>query len=231
MIRNYDQVVGNTRDEIISPIIVNSASYDSQYVSFDYAYLQGNQYPGSTVKPLDTLELMITQDCGLTFRTIWKNWGEDLQTVNEPNYTYQPAYVPSTQDAREWRNVRLYLNPFIGTANYQIFWVSKANRQNNLYIDNINISSRTLPQKLKNQGFDIYPNPFSSTFLIHHWQAPLDLQAAQVYTSAGQLVWERRYAGTANTEITVDMAKLAKGVYVLKMIYSNKTIVERIVKN
>ena len=231
VIRNYDQATAGTRDEFISPIIVNSPTYDSQFVSFDYAYVQGNMYPGSTVRPLDTLELAVTQDCGVTFKTIWKNWGDQLQTVSDPNYVYLNAYTPSTTGAAEWRNVRLFLNPYIGTSNYQIYWISKANKQNNLYLDNININSKTLPTKLKNQGYDIYPNPFSSSFLIRHWVAPVDLQAAQVYNSIGQMVWEQRYNGTANTEITVDMSKLAKGVYVLKMIYANKTVVERIVKS
>jgi hypothetical protein len=229
VIRNFDQTTANTTDMFYSPVIINNASIDSQFVAFDYAYVQGNQYPGSTVRPLDTLELMITQDCGATFKTIWKNYGDQLQTVSDPNYVYTAAYTPTTSG--EWRNIKLFLNPFIGTSNYQVYWVAKSNRQNNLYIDNINISSKTLPQKLKNQGFDIYPNPFSSSFLIHHWVAPMDLQAAQVYTSAGQLVWDKRFSGNANTEITVNMAAMAKGVYVLKMIYSNKTVVERIVKN
>jgi hypothetical protein len=210
-------------------VIINNATIDSQFVAFDYAYVQGAQYPGSTVRPLDTLELMVTTDCGVTFKSIWKQWGADLQTVEDPNYVYTSAFNPTT--GGEWRNVKIYLTPFVGTSNYQVYWVAKSNRQNNLFIDNINISSKTLPTKLKNQGYDIYPNPFNASFKIHHWVAPIDLKSAQVFTSAGQLVWERTYNGDANTEITVDMDKLAKGVYVLKMIYSNKTIVERVVKN
>jgi hypothetical protein len=61
--------------------------------------------------------------------------------------------------------------------------------------------------------------------------APVDLQAAQVYNSAGQLVWDKRYNGNATTEVNVDLKNMANGVYVLKMIYSGKTVVERIVKN
>jgi hypothetical protein len=86
---------------------------------------------------------------------------------------------------------------------------------------------------LKDQGYLIYPNPFNSTFLIHHSavEPPVDLQTVQVYNSAGQLVWDKRYNGNADRQITVDLKNMARGMYILKMIYTNKTVVERIVKN
>jgi hypothetical protein len=44
------------------------------------------------------------------------------------------------------------------------------------------------------------------------------------------MVWEKHYNGNAARQITVDCKALAGGMYILKMIYTNKTIVERIVK-
>jgi hypothetical protein len=61
-------------------------------------------------------------------------------------------------------------------------------------------------------------------------EPPVDLQAVLVYNSAGQMVWSKEYNGNAARQITVDMKSLANGLYILKMIYSNRTIVERIVK-
>ncbi len=215
-------------DMLISPVAANSSSIDSMFVDWDYAYKPGPTYPGATVFPLDTLEILITKDCGLTFTSVWKKWGDQLQSLEDPNYAYVPGYTP-TQGA-EWKHVHIYLTPFVGSSNYQVYFVAKNNKQNNLWIDNINISSRTVPTKVKNQGYGIYPSPFTSTFRIHHWVAPVDLQAAQIYNSIGELVWDKRFAGNANTEEFVDMSKLARGVYVLKMTYASKTIYERIVK-
>jgi len=225
---SYTPGSGTTVDRFISPVVTNNANIDSVFVSFDYSYMQGAQYPGSTVRPLDTLELMVTTDCGATFKTIWKQWGEDLQTITDPNYSATVAFTPTSAGA--WRNVRIYLNPFVGNSNFQVYWVNKGNRQNDLWLDNINITSKTLPARLRNQGYLIYPNPFENVFRIHHWVAPQDLKAAQIFNAAGQLVWDKRYSGNADTEIFVDMSKLAKGTYTLKMTYSNKVVVERIVK-
>jgi Secretion system C-terminal sorting domain len=97
-------------------------------------------------------------------------------------------------------------------------------------MDNINITSKTLPARLKNQGYLIYPNPFENMFRIHHWVAPQDLKAVQIFNAAGQLVWDKRYSGNADTEISVDMSKMSKGTYTLKMTYASKVVVERIVK-
>ena len=59
----------------------------------------------------------------------------------------------------------------------------------------------------------------------------MDLQFVTVYNAAGQFVWGKKFNSNAPTEILVDIGRMAKGVYVLKMIYSNKTIVEKIVRN
>lgn len=227
---NFTYPLANTVDRFVSPKVNGLANADSAFVSFDYAYYQGNNYPGSTTLPLDTLELQVTTDCGATTTTVWKKWGEDLQTVRNPNYPTNAAYVPNS--AAEWKNERIDISSVVaGAADFQVFFVAKGNRQNNLYIDNINIFGRTLSARLKNQGYQIYPNPFANSFTIHHVVPPADLQAAQVYNAAGQLVWDKRFNGNANTEVLVDLKNMARGVYVVKLIYNAKTIVERIVKN
>ncbi len=218
----------NATDNFVSPIVANNANIDSMFVSWDYAYQPAAAFPGSSLLPQDTLEIFVTQDCGVSFTSVWKKWGTDLQTATAPVSSTVPPFVPNT--ANEWKSVRIYVTPVVGRNPFQIYISSKGNKQNNLWLDNVNISSKTLPQRLKNQGYLIYPNPFQSSFLLHHFQPPVQLQALQVFNSAGQLVWDKRFNGNANTEINVNLGNLSRGIYILKMIYSNKTIVERIVK-
>lgn len=231
VIRNSS--LGNTNgavDYFISPIIANNGSFDSLFVDFDLAYRPGVQYPGSTVFPLDTLEILTTADCGATFTSVWKKFGFELQTVNDPNYTFTDVFVPRQQE--EWRANRIFLTPFVGSTSFQLYFASKGNKQNSIWLDNINITSQKLPQRLKDQGYLIYPNPFNNSFLIHHYTAepPVDLKSVQVFNAAGQMVLDKRYNGNAARQITVDCKNLAGGLYILKMMYTNKTIVERIVK-
>jgi hypothetical protein len=220
----------NALDYFISPIMVNEADADSVFVEFDMAYRSGVHYPGSTVFPLDTLELFATSDCGATFTSVWKKWGAELQTINDPNYAYNTAFIP--RHPREWKRMKVYLSPFVGTDNFQLYFTMKGNRQNNLWVDNINIRSLKLPQRLKDQGYLVYPNPFNASFLVHHSavEPPVDLQAIQVFNTAGQQVWSKFYNGNATRQITVDLGGKAAGVYILKLMYTNKTLVERIIK-
>ncbi len=228
VIRNFDYASANTIDKFASPVVNYDAKVDSFFVSFDYAYAQGAQYPGSTTLPLDTLELQITQDCGQTFTTIWKKWGEDLQTINDPNFSSTNPFTPN--NVNQWKNINIYLSPVIGKKNFQVYFVAKSNQQNNLYIDNINIYTKTLPQRLKNQGYLLYPNPFRNSFIIRNYQVPTSLQKVGIYNSVGQLVWAKDLNGKGNTEMNVDLGSLAAGVYVVKLMYVEKTVVERIVK-
>ena len=228
VIRNYDYPVANSIDKFISPVVKYDAGVDSFFVSADYAYAQGILYPGSTNLPLDTLELQVTLDCGVTFTTIWKKWGEDLQTISEPNRANGSIFTPNAPS--QWKSVNLYLNPFINAKNFQVYFVAKSNKQNNVYLDNINIYTKVLPKRLKDQGYLIYPNPFKGSFIVRHYRIPATLQSVGVYNSVGQLVWAKDFNGSGNTEMTVDLRNLAGGVYIVKMKYLEKTVVERIVK-
>lgn len=231
VIRNFNYQVSNTFDQFISPQMLNTGTPDSIFTSFDYAYSPGARYPGSTVFPLDTLEISVTQDCGKTFKTIWKKWGEDLQTLGDPlgpNNSDPVAFLPTA--GYQWKNIRLFLTPFVGSNKYQVVFTAKSNRQNNLYVDNINIKTQTLPVRLKTQGYLIYPSPFRNMFTIHHYLQPVNLNSVSVYNSVGQLILKKDVNGSANTEMNIDLSKYAPGVYIVKLQYADKTVVERIVK-
>ncbi|MEP6594795.1 MAG: T9SS type A sorting domain-containing protein [Ginsengibacter sp.] len=224
VIRNYDYPIANTTDKFISPIVQVPATADSVFASFDYAYAPGAGFPGNTIFPIDTFEIQLTQNCGETVTTIWKKWGEDLQTLDDVSIPFVPTNT-------SWRNVKLYLNPFIDNQPFQVYFVAKNNQQNNLYVDNINIYTVTLPARLRNQGYLIYPNPFSGTLLVQHYQPPVDLKNISIYNSVGQLVLQKQYSGNANSQIPLNVGYLARGIYLVKLYYSDKTIVQRIVKN
>ena len=174
-------------------------------------------------------EVLDYRDCGITFTSVWKKWGTTVQTVNDTSYFNTPPFVPAIP--AEWKTGKVYLTPFVGAESFQVYFSSKSNKQNNLWLDNVNISSKTLPARLKNQGYLIYPNPFRNSFLVHHMVPPVDLKSVQVYNAAGQTCWNKLYGSNATTEININLGSHAKGLYILKMNYANKTVVERIIKN
>ena len=219
VIRNFDYTSTGTIDRFVSPVVSGTSDYDSIFISFDYAYATRNSTSIS-----DTLEIQVTTDCGQTLTTVWKNWGTGLQT------TAGSSAAKFTPGANDWKNVRLNLFNYVGTGEFQIYFVAKSNKQNNLYVDNINIYGVTLPALLKQQGYLIYPNPFTQQFVIRNYQVPTTLQGAHIYNSMGQLIWSKAYNGDAYTEMPVDLGSAPAGIYILKLQYSDKTVVQRIVK-
>lgn len=219
VIRNYDYTATVTIDKFVSSVISGTSTYDSMYVSFNYAYATGN-----SSSLADTLELQVTTDCGQTFTTIWKNWGSSLQTTTNNS---GGRFVPGAND---WGTVNLNLFNYVNTQDFQIYFVDKGNHQNNLYIDNINIYGINVPARLKAQGYLIYPNPFRQQFIIRNYQVPVNLESAHVYNSMGQLVWAKDYNGNAYTEMPVDLGNAPAGVYYLKLFYTDKSVVQKIVK-
>lgn len=219
VIRNFDYSVSNTVDRFVSPIITGITSFDSLLVSFDLAYALGNN---GTNNNIDTLELQISRDCGQTLTTVWKKFGTELQTS-----TRTGRFTPS---ASEWQNIKVYLSPFVNSPSFQLYFTAKSNRQNNLYIDNINIYGVTLPQRLKDQGYLIYANPFINSFVIQHFLPPVNLQKVTLYNSLGQKVWENIIQGQASSLITVNPTVIPPGVYFLNLTYKDRVIVERVVK-
>ncbi|MES2848887.1 MAG: M43 family zinc metalloprotease [Bacteroidota bacterium] len=217
----------NALDYFISPRVNSVAEADSILVDFEMAYQHGANLASSTNQPLDTLEVLVTNDCGNSFTSVWKKWGVALQTTLTPDFIWDTAFTPK---AEEWRKEKINLTSLAGSSDFQLYWALKGNKQNRLWIDNINIYSLKLPERQKKQGYLIYPNPFNGSFLINHTATPLDLKAIVIYNSGGQLVWSNEYNGNANKQVTVNLHNVANGVYVLKMIYTNKTVVERIVK-
>lgn len=218
VINNFNSNSTGTTDKFVSSVITSTSAFDSIYVSFDYAYAAGNSSSLS-----DTLELQITKDCGQTFTTVWKESGTDLQTTTG----YLPAFVPH---ADAWRNVSLNLFGYVGSSNFQLYFVFKGNKQNNLYIDNINLYGIIVPARLKQQGYLIYPNPFHQQFIIRNYRVPVNLQSAQVYNSIGQMIWSQQYNGKAYTLMPVEFTGPPPGVYILKLHYTDKTVVQKIVK-
>ncbi len=231
-IRNYRFNSAGKRDDLYSPV-VQVTNPDSVYLKFDLSSATG-RFPGSTGVPLDTLEVLLTTDCGTTFRSVYKKWGEDLSTVDK-NFPYiYPAsdtvgFVPNS--ANQWRTEWLDVTKFVAAnAKFQFIFRSTSNKGNNLFLDNIEISTVTLPAKLKQAGFLIAPNPFEGFFVVRHVIPPTNLRAIRVMNSTGQMVAARSYNGNAGSNITIDMSRYANGLYNVELIYSDKSIRQTIIK-
>ncbi len=231
-IRNYQSKSGQT-DNLYSPI-VKLDPVDSIYVRFDVAHATA-VYPGSTAIPMDTLEVLVTSDCGLTYTSVYKKWGTELQTLGDPNtapvydHTADPiGFVPTNNF---WRKEFIDITRVVtGKSSFQVIFKNTSNAGNNTFLDNINISTVILPAKLKSEGYLVYPNPFSGSFEVRHLITPTNLKGMVVISSSGQVVYQKSYNGNAANNIRVDLSRFSSGIYTLRMFYDDKVVTQRIIK-
>jgi hypothetical protein len=112
----------------------------------------------------------------------------------------------------------------------QVVFRAKGNFGNTILLDDINITTKTLPARLKQNGYMIAPNPFNGSFAIQHYLRPTNLRGVQVTNSAGQIVYTQQFNGNADSYMIINLSRFAAGMYTVKMVYDNKVVTERVIK-
>lgn len=220
-VNNYNYPLLGRVDDLFTPRVTYSG-VDSVSLSFDVA---AANYSSSS--PTDTLQVLLTKDCGNTFTSIYKKWGADLQTVG----ILPPGeFIPTS--ATDWRTETIDLTTIALSGPTQIIFRNTNNNKNNIFIDNVNFKTRILPARLKREGLLVLPNPFRAQFTIWHFQTPTDLRFISVYSSTGQLVWNKQFNGQAMKQEVVDMSTRSAGVYIVQLGYAdaNHNVSVKIVK-
>ncbi|MEQ8532271.1 MAG: choice-of-anchor J domain-containing protein, partial [Imperialibacter sp.] len=120
---------------LLSPII-DLTKYPSLTIDFDYAYGHDG------INNSDGLLVAVSTDCGATFEyedIVFQRFGEDLATTYvEPGQ----AFIPS--GPAEWKKAFIALNNFKGADRIQLAFIGQNGLGNNLFLDDLKISSNNL---------------------------------------------------------------------------------------
>lgn len=227
---NFRYNGNGAKAELYSPLI-QVTNADSVFVKFDLSY-RTLKFAGNLGISTDTLEVLFTSDCGLTTRSIYKKWGNELQTVKEP-YPYSArditGFIPTLLS--EWRTDSINLTSLAApSSQFQLVFRNINNNGNNLFLDNIRVNQVIVPARLKSQGYLILPNPSTGLFYLRHFVVPVNLKAVQVVNANGQLIWMKSFKADALSLIPLDLSGQAAGVYFVRLTYTDKSITQRIVK-
>lgn len=218
---NYNYQLFGKHTMLITPQISIPLTADSVKITF---WRAAAQYSSTHS---DTLEVLFSSDCGITYTSVYKKGGADLKT--RPDY-FTSNYIP---DSDEWVADTIDITSHVKGMHDKIM-VQFRNINgygNNVYLDDINIYSKTLPPVLKEKGYLISPNPTTGMLAIQHYPSASSLKGVAVYSITGQLVWKRNYASsTAPLNIPVNLSYMASGVYIVHLVYTDKTVTQKIVK-
>lgn len=183
-INHYDYSSNGEIDEYILPNL-DLTSINSPKLSFWLAYrLYTN--PSSNPNYSDTLEVLVSTDCGQTFTSAYKKFSTSLVTTPAPFYT-TAAFVPT---ASQWRRDSVDLAPFASFNNVVIKFRSITDYENNLYLDDINIDGTTgIGDNDALSRVSIYPNPVAEDLFLNITSlAPHEKISVQISDMAGRVV-------------------------------------------
>ena len=205
---------------IISPLLIRG-NPDSIFLDFDLAANAPNG-----LKP-DTLEIEVSLDCGKNWQSVYKKWGSALSTADRnTTVSFEPI------QAAEWRKEHLDLTGIVsGNQSFMARFVNIGNGNNNVYIDNVSITSITLPQRLKDQGYLLYPNPASSRTAVQFFPTVNNLKSIQLLDTKGNTVLSYPYRSSQTLNVQeVNLEGLPAGIYFLKIQYNDRTVTEKLIK-
>ena len=197
-VNNFDYWPGGDEDDLI--VSVDFSNPVDHWLSFDVAYVR------YAVNYSDSLEVLISTDCGQSFQSVYFKGGADLATAPDKNV----AFVPT---ASEWRTDSVDLSSFIGQSEIMIVFRNHSGWGNNLYLDNINLSEAFVTDLEISATSDpilLYPNPaYSEENIYVNTEGNFDLY---LYDMKGRLVFEQRKLQGFTT-----LPCLSTGVYVYRI--------------
>jgi len=125
---NWSQNATGKKDEIRTARY-NGESYNSISLTFDVAYWT---YTNQSYQ--DSLQVLISTDCGVTFTQVYNKGGATLSTVAGQSTT---SFTPTST---QWRKETVNLNAYIGQS-FLLAFRNVARYGNNLYLDNISVNA------------------------------------------------------------------------------------------
>jgi pimeloyl-ACP methyl ester carboxylesterase len=219
--------------ESFSSPFISVSGLAKKELNFDVAFAYFNYTPPYVTTETDfadTLEILISTDCGATYTSLYKKGGKELATKAEPIVNalsiQSISFIP-TED--EWRTETIDLSAY-ATAEHAIFRFNCISGMGGiLNIDNISLgaayvglSEKTAPS----MNIKIYPNPAADHLTIESPSGSVG--NARLYNSHGQLVAEQ--SGT-NGPLIVQTGDLPNGIYFVHVQLDGQTSVQKLMVN
>lgn len=197
----YDMGAGQTA-YLFTPKIDLSTATNATTLTFDHAYAQYN------ATYVDHLGVEVSTDCGQTWETIFYKGAGELETA--PPTT--AAFVPT---ADQWAANELDLTSYNGQSEILIRFVGESGYGNNVFVDNVNVSTTVGTQALTLTNFILAPNPTRDYAEVRFNLVNAQNVDLRVFNAEGALVQTELLGNLVSGDhrVVLNAATLASGSY------------------
>ena len=201
---NYSSI--GQRDALVSPNINLEEGTD---YNLYFSYAHQNRNVGSHE---DSLIVEISTDCGVNFHRVFAKGGDNLETTDTLDLNFEPLY------ASHWRNETIVLSEYVPNSNVVIIKFSSVNgKQNNLYLDNVFLSTAeefSITNNLENQ-FSLSPNPATNTIKLLIDTSDKEAKTINLIDLSGRVLGTKIVLN--EQAINWDLSSLEAGYYIINM--------------
>lgn len=214
---NFSGVAG-VFDDIVLPFI-DLSDYDQAEMTFDLAACQ---FTATTVtnNTWDSLQVLVSTDCGETFNVIYNKFAASLITVPVSETFFKPT------SASQWRAESIDLTGYTGNSNVLLKIRNISNWENNIYIDKLNIKGNkvtSIKDVLSNVNISMYPNPSKGEVFVKIDQQVQTLKRIEWINTLGQMI-EVPLLTPISNNMQFDFSNQPKGIYIANFIFKDGTI-------
>ncbi|OFY67565.1 MAG: hypothetical protein A3H98_03515 [Bacteroidetes bacterium RIFCSPLOWO2_02_FULL_36_8] len=210
---NYGQA-----DALVFPNMDLTTFTETPIMTFRWAYAR------SDANYSDELMVLISTDCGATFKQIFYRTGSQLTTGT----TQTTPYIPDSSTV--WKFAKIQLTPYAFSKNAILKIVNVTDGGNNLYIDSINIGKYPITSRnnfSNENSVLIYPNPFTGNTVVHFTGNFKEKTLVRIFDIFGKEVYYFYFQIASN--VFIPERNFKKGIYIMKIFDNNAVIVKKFI--
>ena len=214
---DYEDHVGEI-DALISPSF-DLSSAPAALLKFDVSYAQFSS--GST----DGLQVLLLSNCNSDLSSgivVYSKSGSALATASNTTSPFKPA------TAADWRTETVDLSAYIGQTNLQVAFVGQNDWGNNLYLDNVGLTTSPIADVVA--AAIVSPSPVTCTNqiqpVIRVFNAGTLVNQVTVTTtingqSSSQTIQNLSIPGNTSADLPINVVNLSNGANQLQIVLSN----------
>lgn len=204
-------------EELQTPLL-DLTSLPNPHLTFDYAYNYHKfKANNDSVVFADTLEVLVSTDCGQTFTSLYRGGGDELSTFSTPTLnpnTLEKCFAIPAQE--NWKKAYLPLNNFATSANAIISVRYQSGLGGSINIDNISVGNNPLSvEKPAEKTIAIYPNPAQNNAYVSVENAE-SIETVTVFDISGKRI-ALDMQNITPTTVILNTETLANGIYYLQI--------------